>query len=179
MDTNRIATRYAKGFFAYAKQINILDVAYCNCNTIIRFFKVNRDIEEFLKSPIISSEEKISKLNQFAEGDLSPYTLKFIKLMIDNQRGVHVYNAFLLFKQLYLKEKGIVDVTVETPVSISLSEKEALKRALTKKLKSDLELNVEVREDLIGGFLVMVNGKVLDMSVKGQLNKIRKKLVNG
>jgi len=42
--------------------------------------------------------------------------------------------------------------------------------------KSEIELKEEVKEDLLGGFIIKVENKQLDASVKGKLACIKKEL---
>ena len=41
---------------------------------------------------------------------------------------------------------------------------------------AEIELEEEINKDLIGGFILRVEDKQLDASVKGKLNKIKKEL---
>ena len=47
---------------------------------------------------------------------------------------------------------------------------------ITRAFKAEIELQEEVKKELIGGFVLRVEGKQLDSSVKGKLVRIKKEL---
>jgi F-type H+-transporting ATPase subunit delta len=47
---------------------------------------------------------------------------------------------------------------------------------ITRVFKAEIELKEDVNKDLIGGFVLRVEDKQLDSSVKGKLRRIKKEL---
>jgi F-type H+-transporting ATPase subunit delta len=70
--------------------------------------------------------------------------------------------------------KGIHSVKLTTAVEVS----EGVKQAITKKIKSlthieHIELNAEVREDIIGGFILELDDQLIDASIAYDLNNVK------
>jgi F-type H+-transporting ATPase subunit delta len=63
--------------------------------------------------------------------------------------------------------------TVYTVVPLNDEQKEDLQNKLKSLTKSQLvQLVINIKPDLIGGFVVKIGSKIIDMSIYGQLNQI-------
>ena len=83
---------------------------------------------------------------------------------------------YLNFKKMYLEYKGILDVEVVSANPLSDELKESLKNKLSKKLDKTIILNEKIDKDIIGGIVLFINGKMIDLSVKNELNQIKRQL---
>jgi F-type H+-transporting ATPase subunit delta len=71
---------------------------------------------------------------------------------------------------------NIIPAVVTTAVELANEEKDLFKRSLEKYSEKKVRISFSVNPDLIGGFLVQLKDKMLDASVKQQLNLLRKRL---
>jgi hypothetical protein len=67
------------------------------------------------------------------------------------------------------REYALVRVAVE----LDAQEAEALRTALTKLFRRPVELEIEVRPDILGGVWVRLSDTVIDGSLRGQLETLR------
>ena len=63
-------------------------------------------------------------------------------------------------------------ITILTPSQISEDQKNSLIDVLTEKLGKDFEFEFLEDSSLLGGLVVQVGSKKLDLSIKGKLNSI-------
>jgi F-type H+-transporting ATPase subunit delta len=83
------------------------------------------------------------------------------------------------FIEQYNEVKGIHLVKLTTAVQVG----EGVQQALVQKLKSDTQLNnieleMLVKDELIGGFTLEVGGKLIDASIQRDLNDVKKQFKN-
>ena len=71
---------------------------------------------------------------------------------------------------------GIKIASIETAIPMTKEIREAMLAHITGTFKAQIELQEQVREELIGGFVLRVEDKQLDASVKGKLGRIKKEL---
>jgi len=97
--------------------------------------------------------------------------------MVKKRRESHILNALLIFRKIYREKVGLIRVIIETP---SVLEEETQKNILTfvkNKFNKIPELEVRQKPSLIGGFIVEVEGLLIDLSISGQIAKVKKALV--
>ena len=88
------------------------------------------------------------------------------------------FNAFLTIVELYKKEvdelKNKQRVEIVCAVEIQEKYKKELEEKLNEKLNKEVILNYEQNEDILGGLVVKIEDKVIDLSLKTKFDNLRK-----
>ena len=175
MPNPRLAGRYAKSLIDLSIERDQLDAVYQDMLFLQGICKNSKELVALLKSPVIKADKKEIILDAITKDKISIITASFNKLLIKKSREANLPEIVNAFIEQYKEKKGIhnVKLTTATPVS------EDLKKAITNKIKSDLsmkevELSTEVNENIIGGFILEVDGKMVDASVAYDLNNAKK-----
>ena len=79
--------------------------------------------------------------------------------------------------KLEKKDNSFENVVIETPAELGDDTKNRILEFVKNKFNKTPELEVRLVPELIGGFIVEVEGLLIDLSVSGQLAKVRKALV--
>lgn len=172
MSASTIANRYAKSLLETSVEQNKLDVIYNDMKGMKDTFE-NKDLSLLLKSPIINAEKKWSALNAVYSGKIDELSLNFIKLAIKKGRESHLPNMCDAFIKLYREKNNIASAKVITATKLTEEKLNSIKASLNLQASS-LEIEEEVDESLIGGFIIVMGDKRYDASVKHKLNKLRK-----
>ena len=98
----------------------------------------------------------------------------FLKYIGKNNTAALFANA-QQFLVLYNEIKGIKNVAVYSAIPLSASVKTTLGNVITKALAKEVILNENIDESLIGGFVLRIDDKQIDNSIKNHLSQIRKK----
>ena len=80
-----IAQVYARSLFEVAKEQGKLDVVHDQTGEFADALQANRDLQVFLVSPCVSTEEKKRGL-QSAVSDADPVVLNFLELLVEKHR---------------------------------------------------------------------------------------------
>jgi F-type H+-transporting ATPase subunit delta len=107
---------------------------------------------------------------------MSTLGLDFIQLSVQNKREEYLPGMAMYFIELYKAEKGIKIATILSAVAIDDSSAGLIKDMVKSAFKSEIELKQEIKKELIGGFVLRVEDRQLDASVKGKLARIKKEL---
>lgn len=177
MSSGRVATRYAKGLLKYGNQKGNSSEIFASVQYMISVLDEVKMFREFLANPAFSVDEKCTKIKELVRDPKHSDIVAFIQLLLKNHREEYLYNSLLIFRNLYLREKNILDVVIE---SVNELEQEAISRIesyIKSRFGKKCEIKVEVNPTLIAGIVILVDGKVIDYSVKGQLEGFKKKLV--
>ena len=179
MNNPRLAERYAKSLIDLAKEKDQLNEVYNDIKFLQRICKSNRDFVALLKSPIIPEDKKNKIITSIVSGRVSDLTALFIKLLASKNRESNLPEIISSYINQYNQIKGIHKVKITTATQIS----EDIKNAFISKIKSvnnisNIELETAVDEKLVGGFVLEMDGKLLDASILRDLKDVKKQFQN-
>ena len=80
------------------------------------------------------------------------------------------------FHKMELAKRGIKEVEVTSAKPINKENEQQILEELNKLVKGDLELKKKVDEQLIGGVLIKFDDKMIDASVKNDLEQLKKEI---
>lgn len=175
----RLAGRYAKSILDLAIEKNSLDAVYDDMQFLLSVCSMSRDFVTLLKSPVVNPDKKQAVFDAIAKGRLSYMTEAFIKLLIRKGRESFLPGILSSFVQQYKEYNKIHVVKLITASPVS----EEVKNSIIKKVQAEtgfekIELNVEVDEAIIGGFILQVGDSLVDASISYRLNNIRRQFSN-
>ncbi len=177
MNTGRISVRYAKALFDLANDSNVAKEVYEHSYAVSKTIDPTSDFYYILHNPVIVPSEKERILTSVLGNKVHPLLTSFIALMVKKRRESYIVNALLVFQKIYREHAGLVKVVVETPAELGIETKNSILEFVKKKFNKTPELEVRLMPELIGGFIVEVEGLLIDLSVSGQLARVRKALV--
>ncbi len=175
----RLAARYAKAILDLSIEKGQLEDVYKDMLFLEATSRSSREFVNFLHSPVIKPDKKGKILDAILGGKISPLTTAFIKLLLHKERETYLPEIAPAFVDQYKTYKGIRTVKLTTAVAVD----EGIKKAILEKVQNgqngqQIELDTAVREELIGGFILEVGGRMVDASVAHELNNIRKQFQN-
>ena len=179
MPNPRLAGRYAKSLLDLALEKGQLDAVYNDMLFLDAAIKSSRELVVLLKSPIIKADKKGKILEAVTAGKISVITATFNKLLLTKGREFYLPEIVTAFIAQYKEYKGIHTVKLTTAVPVSEELKQAiLQQVRVGKNMQHLELNTEVKESLIGGYVLEVGDELVDASIAFDLHNIKKQFQN-
>ena len=176
MRFGQIAVRYAKALFQSEKGKNFLDQVREDMESLLDVAAEIPDIMRLFESPIIDTAKKTEVLTEIFKPWMNSLSLDFIRMVAGNKREEYLPGMARYFIEIYKEEKGIQVATISSAVRLETQNREIIRQMIQAAFKSEIELEEEIKEDLIGGFVLRVENKQLDSSVKGKLARIKKEL---
>ena len=175
MNNPRLAGRYAKSLLDLAIEQNQLDAVYNDIKFLRAINKSNPDFVALLKSPVINADKKESVINSIISGRVNNITTLFIQLLVRKKRESNLPEIVKAFAEQYNKLMGIHHIKLTTAFPLSNeSEVVILDKVRSSSAIQNIELEKLVDEEIIGGFKLEVDGKLVDASVLRDLNDVRR-----
>jgi F-type H+-transporting ATPase subunit delta len=179
MQNPRIAGRYAKSLIGLAIERNELDRVYNDMLYLQSVLKQSRDFLVILRSPVISPDKKQTILKTVTEGKVSEIVAGFNRLLIQKGREGFLPEIITAYINQYKVLKDIFVVKLITAVPAS----EELKQMIIDKVKAttslqNIELKTEVKDELIGGFVLQMGDTLVDASISYDLHAIKQQFLN-
>jgi F-type H+-transporting ATPase subunit delta len=177
MDQSKINVRYAKAFFALAKEKDLTTELQNDGLLVASVCSSISDFMILIESPVISTSGKIKAIRSIFEGKVHPYTLNFLVLITENKREKYMPGIFRYLADLYRQSQGISAAVLTTAKELDQANIEQIRKALESASGGKVELSQTIDPELIGGFVLRVDDKQYDASVATQLKKIKEKLL--
>ncbi len=174
MDNGKISIRYAKALLSSAKEAKVEEKVYSEMITLESAFAQINLLKQAMTNPTLTKEEKIKLINSVFNNKASKLTQAFITLVVNNSREDYFYRIALSYQELYRKDKNIVVTHLTTAIDIDEKIKNSIIKSVEKEENAKVELRTETNPDIIGGYILDIDGKRLDASIIRQLSKLYK-----
>jgi F-type H+-transporting ATPase subunit delta len=179
MQNPRLAERYAKSLIDLSAELNQLDAVHEDMLSLQSICKQSREFVLMLNSPIINADKKHKIINAITDGKISKITQTFILLLCSKNRESNLPGIVTSFIEQFNKIKGIHKVKLTTAMAVS----DEIKNSFIQKIKAAtdikiIELESKVNENLIGGFTLEMDGKLIDASILRDIKDVKKQFAN-
>jgi len=178
MNSSLISVRYAKALFLLSKDKGVMEQVYTDMSVLLDYCNNVEEFNELLNSPVIKPGKKKKALNSVFDKRVNQLTLNFLTIMVDNKRESMLASIARNVIDFYKEEKKIKSVALYTAVPLDEDYLLSIKDLLQNELDAKIDMTVRVRDNLIGGFILMVDGKMMDTTIANKLKELKKKLLS-
>lgn len=179
MKNSRIAYRYAKSLLEWSIELGKVDEVWADMRLLHSITQQSNPFLVMLKSPVISAKKKYSIIKDVTKGQLSKTTQTFLQLLTSKSREESLDGIIASFVDQYNKLQGIHKAKLTTALPVSDELKQSFIRRIKEQNKiSSLQLETIVDESIIGGFVLEMDGKLVDASISRDLNDVNKQFQN-
>lgn len=180
MQNPRLAARYAKSLLDLAIEKNSLEDILKDMQLLNAICIQSRDFAGMLRSPVISSDRKLNVITEVLKSySVNALTTAFINLLVTKGRELNLPEIAVAFLAQYNTVKHIRVVKLTTATKMDASIKSSIEAKIAGFMPTDtMQLETAIDEQLIGGFVLEVEDKLYDASVRKHLTDIKTMLVD-
>jgi F-type H+-transporting ATPase subunit delta len=170
----QIARPYAQALFGLAQGENAVDEVDAGLTSISKLTDDSPDFERFLRSPVISADQKAAALDRIIEA-AKPHQIvgKFLRVVARNGRLFTLPTIIKTYRELAAAARGEVSAEVTSAAPLSSGQLKSLADTLKAKIGKTVTLIEHVDPSLIGGLVVKVGSRMIDSSLKTKLSAMR------
>jgi F-type H+-transporting ATPase subunit delta len=172
--TNIRALRFAEAAFAVARDSNQLD-AWLDALEQASSVYDNHAAQLFLTSPVVPADRKRAVLTQLLP-HVSPEVQRFLAILAHRDRLDLVPEIAVTFRRLLNEYRNVAVATVTTAVPIDEQEKTTIAGRLERRLGKTVVVETKVDPSILGGVVAQIGDNVIDGSVRGRLERLRRAL---
>lgn len=174
MPNVRLAGRYAKSLIDLAQEKGQLDQVYADMKFLEGVCKHSKEFIQLLKSPVVKTDKKQAIVKAVTTGKVRPLTEAFNHLLAQKGRESNLPEIVAAFIEQYNEIKGIHTVTITTAIPVGDDLKSAIQHKITSTTPmKNVEMNMLVKPELIGGFILEYKDKMVDVSISRDLKDIK------
>ena len=174
---SKIASPYARALFDFSVEKNIMHQITADFQNLEIFLNESSELTEYLSNPIVSQDAKQGVLTKILEPQLNAETFKFLMVLVERDRINLLKSVISNYLELVYETASIKTIEVVTAFAFSNAQKNTLIEKLKELTNArEIRLVVTVEPSLIGGFLIKTESKVIDFTIKNQLQQLAKHL---
>ena len=171
-----LSKRYAKALFQAALHKDAVDEIQKDIQSFQQLIDKDPSFVGFLLSPQVLTSAKDALVEKALRGRANDLFVDFILLLIDKKRIDHVHEIFEAHTVIYEAYRGIIKAKVVTAVPLDDAQEAAVMKKLHSETKREIHLKKVTDPDIVGGMVIYLGDKVIDGSVKFQLEAFRRTL---
>ena len=175
--TSKVAVPYARALFDFSIEKNIMHQITADFQNLDTFFSESSELTEYLNNPVVKEKAKREILAKTLKSQINTETFKFLMVLLDRNR-INLLNAIInTYLELVYETASIKMIEVVTASAFTNSQKNILIQKLKELTNArEIRLVITIEPNLIGGFLIQTESKVIDFTIKNQLQQLAKHL---
>jgi F-type H+-transporting ATPase subunit delta len=179
MQNPRLAARYAKSLLDLAIEQNSLESTLQDVQGMRDTMRDSKEFVSILRSPVIKADKKNAIIEAVIGNRMNPLSKAFVKLLVAKGRESDLPEIANTFIEQYKTLKKIRTVKLITASAVDASVTETIRQKVAaSQPDQSIEMTTEVNPALIGGFILQFDNKVVDASVRRDLNDIKKQFLS-
>ena len=170
-----IAEVYARSLFEVAQDQGQLDEIHEQLDEFSDVLSENRQLQLFFFSPYFSSDEKKNGVAKVIDGG-NEFFVRFLELLAEKHRLPVLFRIRREFDSLWAKEQKLLPVTITSAVDLDKKLVKQIGKQIEEQTGRRIEPTPVVDPDVLGGLAVQVGNVVMDATVRGRLEKLRRQV---
>jgi F-type H+-transporting ATPase subunit delta len=171
---SELARRYSTALYELADENKALDEVAGDLVTLKGLLAESDDLRRLVRSPVISREDQGRAVAAVLEkAGISDLTRRFIGLVARNRRLFALGAMSDDFLNELHRRRGEARAEVTAARPLSDAQLAAVTEALRRSTGSKVDVAVLVDPGLLGGMVIRFGSRMIDSSVRTQLNKLQ------
>ena len=166
---------YANALFEAALEQDKLEPVQEQLRQVVEAEAAVPELRELLRNPQLDPRARAAALNDVLSGS-EELLRNFLLLLADKGRTGSLEEIAREFERLLAEHEGVVHAELTTAVELSDEEADKLLGQIAEASGRKVEATRTVDPDLIGGIVLQVGSHRLDASVRGRLERLRRRL---
>ena len=173
MIKSQVGRRYSKAIFEIAEEKNQVKEIYEMLNSAMVLYRTDKEFKNFILNPLIDSEQKKSVLNKIFGKDNSE-NLNILLYILDKGRINCIKYIVAEYLKIYYRKNRILDVKATFTKELTDEQKKKLIDKLSQKTGKEINLEIKIDKDILGGGIIKIGDKIIDGSIRRELDNWRK-----
>ena len=170
--------RYAEAAFELATRDGTVD-AWQRDLAVAAGLARDERVTRAVDSPAVAIASRRKAVERLLGGRVSRQALNLALLLSGRGRFGILTLVSAEYDAMVRESRGIVAATVTTPAPLSAQELAAVGTRAEQLASAHVELRTEIDPSLVGGLTIRIGDRLIDASVRGRLERLRGRLVQG
>ena len=173
MIKSQVGRRYSKAIFEIAEEKNQVKEIYEMLNSAMVLYRTDKEFKNFILNPLIDNEQKKSVLSEIFGKDNSE-NLNILLYILDKGRMNCIKYIVAEYLKIYYRKNRILDVKATFTKELTDEKKKKLIDKLSQKTGKEINLEIKIDKDILGGGIIKIGDKIIDGSIRRELDNWKK-----
>ena len=173
------AYRYAKALFELSGTTQEIQKRYADLEQLVSIIQDQPSVMQLLCYPEFAAEECLKMIEKWLNRDLDTIVKQFLRVLIKRKKMNHVMVIFSEYHKLVINDLQSLDVHLESLKSLSELIRKKLLLKLENKFHKKINLIETINSQIMSGFVLLIGNERLDVSLNGQMAKLKKRILKG
>jgi F-type H+-transporting ATPase subunit delta len=175
--TSPVAIAYARSLLELAEERKQMEQADEELRVLREVVEANPTFRAFLRDPAIGEQERADTIKRVFGGKLSPLVMNFLGVVNAHGRLGMIEEIARAYDELLDERLGKIEVDVTVAQRLGPDQLEQVRRSVSSALKKDAVVHQYVDESIIGGIVLRVQDRLIDASVRAQLEGMKRRML--
>jgi len=176
LKTHPLAKRYARALFELAEQAGQINAIAGELKTFTALLEEQPRIKAFIMSQDVEKKRKLEVLEDLLKDKATPLIYQFLTVLVEKGRQNYYAEIVFEYNRFQDQKDGRVHAQVISAVPLQKEQLERVRQQLADNLKAEIILDHMVDASILGGVIIRVEGKVIDGSLRKQVERLRREL---
>ncbi|MBQ8147539.1 MAG: ATP synthase F1 subunit delta [Lachnospiraceae bacterium] len=176
----QVNSTYGDALFDLAVEEKQVDSILEELTALVQVLEENPDLVQLLVHPEVLKEDKLKMIQNIFQGKVSDAVMGTLLIVVKNDRSSELPNIcnYVIGKMKEYKNIGIAFVT--SAMELTKEQKSKIEERLVATTKYEtMEMHYVVDSTIIGGLIIRIEDRVVDSSIKRQLERMSTALSQG
>lgn len=170
-----LARRYAKALFQFVVQTGRHEQTLLELKKFLEAWNTVGVFKAIMLSPALTRGDKLALVQELAPVfGLGVATTRLLRLLVRKGRMPILPQLVEIYAGLVDQFHGIERAEVQSALELDAQQRKQIEQALSSLVGKEVICTFKLEPSLIGGIKAHVGGLLLDGSIKGKLNRMRK-----
>lgn len=175
-----VSALYARAFadVVFDKKLDAAQVGE-ELRSVQQAFEGHIQLRRLWENPSVPAEQKRAVLDAIARKlGLSQPVRNFVAVLLDRRRIAQLPSIMRQYEQEVNRRLGLTDADITSFRELSASERRGLEAKIAALTGKKVHAHYKTDSEILGGAIVRVGSTVYDGSVRGQLQKLKERLIS-
>jgi F-type H+-transporting ATPase subunit delta len=177
MENLTVNSVYGQGLFEAMADTGIAEQICESIGELECLFKEDSELFDLLRVPTIDANKRRDIATEVFSGKIPDVLLNFLYVLIDKRRVESFFGIARVYEKLVDERNGVTSGRLVTAAKIDDERLAKLEGETGKLLRKNVRLKSETDGSLLGGCRIYIDGKLIDASLKTNLEKLKENLL--
>jgi F-type H+-transporting ATPase subunit delta len=177
LNRTTLARPYARAAFQAARERDAL-APWSERLAIAAITAADPGVEPLLKDPRLSREQLLELFSDIGQERFDDSFVNFLRVLVTYGRLELLPDIHAQYESLRREAEARVHVLVTSAHPVGDDEAAKLGERLKARFGRDIDLEIEVDPDLIGGAVIRAGDQVIDGSVRGRIERLARQIAH-
>lgn len=175
-----LVRRYSQGLVNALRDEREFQTLSGELKEFVESTRGQEELTKVLSSPFVVKNKRIRIIKEIlGKKGYQEKTKNFILLLLEHDRLNILDEVISILPVLWNEKKGITTFEVSSVVPLTEEQKERLQDRLELLEKRQVRLDFRIEPDLLGGLCLRKGNLIYDISLQGNLLRLKEKIIQG